>query len=91
MDGPLSEQPGLPPPSGETSNFHVHNPQNDALLATVALCIVLTTLLMAARLIVRFRFDKKMKLEDCQILPSMPLTFANCLWCRYVYCLLGAT
>ena len=91
MEVPLSEQPGLPAPAGETPNFHVHNPQYDALLGTVAICVVLTTLLMTARLIVRFRFDKKMKLEDCRNLSPAALTLANSLLCRYVYCLLGAT
>ena len=66
MEAPLSETPGLEAPPGASSNFAIYNPQNGILLGTVTICLILTTMFMIIRFVIRLRYDKKMKLEDCQ-------------------------
>lgn len=66
MDLPLSKTPGLEAPPGEPSNFHIRNSLYETLIGTVTICLVLTAVFLMIRLTIRFKFDKSLKLEDCQ-------------------------
>ena len=61
---PLTETPGLEPPPDSSTNFSDHNELDQILIGTVAACISLTTLTVAARLVLRARVDKRLKTED---------------------------
>ncbi|KAL2834322.1 hypothetical protein BDW59DRAFT_156264 [Aspergillus cavernicola] len=63
----MSEEPIIPPPLGVVSNLE--NPQ-DVLhtvnLATQVVCIIVVTIIVALRVIIKVHLRKELELEDCE-------------------------
>ena len=61
----VMNKPALAPPHGVVSNFVDPYSLEPVLIATTAIYIILTTLGVGARLVVRKRTSESMLLEDC--------------------------
>ena len=63
---PLDQLPGLKPPAGVVPNFI--NPDNyqSTIIATLAVCLTVATLVTALRLCSKFFIIKNVALEDCK-------------------------
>ena len=74
---PLDQTPGLLPPPGQSTDFNAYNELYQILIGTVTVCIFLTTAAIGARLILRARVDRRLKLEDCEY--SLFTSMSSCL------------
>ena len=61
---PLPGAPGLPPPPGYESHFQEAYTTGPIYALTMALCVILTTTLVGARLYTKARIMKKLTWED---------------------------
>ncbi|KAJ5613302.1 hypothetical protein N7510_006496 [Penicillium lagena] len=62
----MAQQPALPPPPGQTSNFaHPKDVLHTVNLVTQVLCIIVVTLFVALRLWIKVCYHQNLNREDC--------------------------
>lgn len=62
----MAIEPVIPPPPGLTSNFeHPRDVLHTVNLVTQILCIVVVTVAVTLRIVIKIRLRKKLDLEDC--------------------------
>lgn len=66
---PIDQVPGMKPPPGVTPNFaHPPDDYQSTIVATLAVCLTVATLLSAMRLYAKAYIIKSFALEDCKVL-----------------------
>ncbi len=63
----MASQPGLAPPPGVMPDFASPYTLEPYQVLTAAECAIVTTLLVAARMYIKYAIIKKVVLEDCEI------------------------
>ncbi len=77
----LNTTPALAPPPGVVPDFLAPNPMMPSLIATVVICLTLTTLAVMARVYAKAAVMREMQLEDCT---SLACTSCSALLCACV-------
>ena len=93
MASSTAEQPALPPPPGMTPDFDGrYIGLQPTIVGILSLCLVLSTLTLAARLVVKRFVLKAVRVEDCTFLwitlvfeYSLRADIAICGWVRNLH------
>ena len=63
----MAEQPAVPPPVGQTSNFaHPKDVLHTVNLASQVSCIIVVTIFVVIRIWIKAKYHKSLNAEDCR-------------------------